>query len=793
MKYTSQKLLLALCVSTILFAFSVYAGDSIPVKETTVDAVERVKQVEAPKGETPKPIISSKEFVSLSWETSSKGDLDGLEALTKRCLKIYGEEAKKQQKMLKDFPTRGEEENYQSLNDVGTCLFILAEALMNHGKTNEAVSQFQDAIEKYSWAQAWDPSRGTYWSIKEKSEASIKIIQGKTDEEVEQEQIIVKRTKPILHTVGTENIVDYTKYGEFKNVGKENYHYQITDLPGLAAAVGEGIYPNSSAVYNNPRYKVLKKEGRLKGEHWDFVNSDDLEAAYFKWVTAPEPWGVRLFYLGIIFEKAEMYYEALRSYHALVVHYPKTVAWTYWQTPWYPAQAGIAKIRYIIRTHPELNLDYKYMKIEVRNGFDNDTENDVIIAYPGKIVERSIFDKIKDLAGPQKIDVGKVKKRVGDGKVHLVQYENGHWDLMVDQKPYIIKGITYAPTKIGQSPDKGTMANWMEEDTNENGKADGPYDAWVDANGNNKQDENEPTVGDFQLMKEMGVNTLRIYHHPDVPNKELLRAMYKQYGFRVIMGDFLGKYTLGSGAKWFEGTDYENEEQKKNMMESVKEMVMKYKDEPYILIWALGNENNYGVASNADKKPVAYFKFADEVAQMIKSLDKNHPVSIVNGDKLFLDIFAKESPNIDIFSANAYRGDYGFGSFWSQVAEAADKPAYISEYGCPAYAKHLTLDEAEECQAKYHWGNWIDIEDNMARRARGAGNALGGFAFEWLDEWWKNYEPYMHDKKSDARGPFCGGLYYEEWFGLVGQGNGSKSPFMRHLRKVYFKYKDLWN
>ena len=91
----------------------------------------------------------------------------------------------------------------------------------------------------------------------------------------------------------------------------------------MTAAVGEGIYPNSGAIFQNPRYKEVRKEGRLKGKHWDFVNSDDLEAAYFKWVTAPESWGVRLFYLGTIFEKAGMYEEALRAYHALVVHFPK--------------------------------------------------------------------------------------------------------------------------------------------------------------------------------------------------------------------------------------------------------------------------------------------------------------------------------------------------------------------------------------------------------------------------------------------------------------------------------------
>ena len=36
-------------------------------------------------------------------------------------------------------------------------------------------------------------------------------------------------------------------------------------------------------------------------------------------------------------------HEAIKAYHALVVHYPNATAWTYWQTPWYPAQAAVAK------------------------------------------------------------------------------------------------------------------------------------------------------------------------------------------------------------------------------------------------------------------------------------------------------------------------------------------------------------------------------------------------------------------------------------------------------------------
>jgi len=81
---------------------------------------------------------------------------------------------------------------------------------------------------------------------------------------------------------------------------------------------------------------------------------------------------------------------------------------------------------------------------------------------------------------------------------------------------------------------------------------------------------------------------------------------------------------------------------------------------------------------------------------------------------------------------------------------------------------------------------------NSAGYAEGDGNAVGGIAFEWLDEWWKNYEPAKHDIKADVIGPFAGGYYFEEWFGLIGQGNGKNSPLMRELRKAYFVYKEYW-
>lgn len=794
----NKKIGFVLAVCLVVPAFLIFAQEKEGTSTFSEALVNQIQ--ESPSSDTPTPTESStptqttsQEFLGLAWEASGQGNLDKINSIIDEVLKLYGEEAKKQGADLKAFPMRSRIGDYQTFNDVATCLFVKAEALMNFGKSEEAIALFKKIIEEYKWAQSWDPARGAYWSVAEKSQASIDVLTGKVEDEPEEVKKTIV-TLPKIHFKGKDDVIDYTKYGEFIGVGTKDYEYRIDNPAGLSEAAGEGIYPNTSGVLKDPNYKKVKDEGRLEGSHWDYVRTDDLEAAFYKWAVATEPPGVKLLYLGMILEKANMPLEAIKAYHAIVVHFPKTVAWTYWQTPWYPGQVAISKIRHIIRSHPELNLTEKWMKVKITNGFDNVVGNDIILTWPGRIEKKGWLDQLKARFNLEKktVSLGNIKKKIGEGKVRLVQYDNGHWQLLVDNKPYVIHGVTYTATKIGQSPDKGTLKSWMTEDENRNGKPDGPYDAWVDKNRNNAQDPDEPTVGDFQLLKEMGANTIREYYHPHKPQKELLRKLYDQHGIRVIMGNFLGKYTLGSGAKWLEGTDYENPVHQKNMIESVKEMVMDLKDEPYILIWLLGNENNYGVASNANKKPEAYYKFANEVARVIKSIDPDHPVAICNGDTLFLDIFAKNAPDVDIFSANVYRGDYGFGSFWEQVAEAAGKPAFITEYGAPAYAAHLTLEEAEVAQANYHRGNWLDIEANTAGLKDSAGNAIGGVVFEWLDEWWKNYEPFRHDRKSDAIGPFPGGYYFEEWFGITGQGKGQNSPYLRQLRKAYFTYQEMW-
>ncbi|MFN3966937.1 MAG: glycoside hydrolase family 2 TIM barrel-domain containing protein, partial [Endomicrobiia bacterium] len=606
-----------------------------------------------------------------------------------------------------------------------------------------------------------------------------------------------------LYDEGKEEIVEYEKYGEFVNIGTEKYKYIIRDKKGLSNAVGEGIFPNTESILRDPNYQRLKNSGALDGSHWDFVNITDYEASFYKWATTSEDPGVKLFYIALALEKAGLLKHAIKAYYAIVVHFPNTIGWTYWKTPWYIGPVAIDKIIYLTRRYPELGMKIEGAKIIVKNKFDNNVRNDIFIVNPGKIVKCKPDEVIK------KIDISKlkIKKQTGKENIKLIQYGNGHWQLLVNNKPFLVKGIAYSPSKVGRSPDTGTLIvhrDWMFDDYNKNGKIDGPYDSWVDRNENNNQDKDEPIVGDFQLMKDIGVNTIRLYHH--AYNKPLLRDLHESYGIMVLMGDYLGMYATGSGAGWYEGTDYTNPVHCKNMLESVKEMVLEFKDEPYVLMWVLGNENNYAEVGDATKvgsgcrakeQPEAYYKFVNEAAKLIKSLDPyQRPVAICNGDLLYLDYFAKYCPDVDVFGANVYRGPHGFGySLWSDVKDLCNKPVLITEYGCPAYGKGFSKEKIEELQAEYHKYNWLDIYYNSA--GYGVGNALGGVTFEFVDEWWKGgpppqFDPSVQETVGSFGGPFLDGRSYEEWYGICSQGNGKNSPFLRQLRKSYFVYQELW-
>ena len=173
-----------------------------------------------------------------------------------------------------------------------------------------------------------------------------------------------------LKDKGSEQIVDYQKYGEFKNTGTFEYEYIVKDAIGLAKAQGIGIDPNEE-VFSDSRYLELKQAGKLRGDEWKRIDTDNPELDFYKWASEKDidP-GIRLLFTARAFENAGLYEQAIKAYYAMILLYPNSFSWNRDRTwTWLVAKAAWDSLINIIRMHPEINLEIKdtFIKSETGN------------------------------------------------------------------------------------------------------------------------------------------------------------------------------------------------------------------------------------------------------------------------------------------------------------------------------------------------------------------------------------------------------------------------------------------
>ena len=373
-------------------------------------------------------------------------------------------------------------------------------------------------------------------------------------------------------------------------------------------------------------------------------------------------------------------------------------------------------------------------------------------------------------------------------KVYIKQLRNKDYQLIVNGRPYIVKGACYSPIPIGQNHE---------------------YDWW--------SDPRKPWLVDGKLMQEMGVNTIRLYQsHEDINEvKQVIRDLYKKYGIRTIMGSWLGFWE-------YPCPFYGDKKFQDKVKQEVLGLVTQLKDEPGILLWTLGNENNYSCLGHVnpwpndevDKEPdprkknalraKIYYSFVNDIARQIHKIDPNHPVALGNGELVGLEFANKYAPDVDLVACIIYRGKT-FGNLFKSLKSTFDKPILLAEFGADAYDAYAKK-ENQNMQAFFLESLWRQIYENLAGHKAGAGNCLGGTIFEWSDEWWKHNESSREDwSVHDTTGGWSNGSYYydikaegnmnmnEEWFGLVALSQDVKGGLdQRTPRKAYYVIREFW-
>ncbi|MCB0526939.1 MAG: glycoside hydrolase family 2 TIM barrel-domain containing protein [Saprospiraceae bacterium] len=313
---------------------------------------------------------------------------------------------------------------------------------------------------------------------------------------------------------------------------------------------------------------------------------------------------------------------------------------------------------------------------------------------------------------------------------------------------------------------------------------------------------------EMSLLKNMGVNAIRQY--TGVPAR-WITYIYEQYGIYTVLNHSFGRYGLTLDGAWVANTEYADPRVRELLLSEVREMTEGYRNTPGLLVYLLGNENNYGLfweGAETEDIPVedrkstiraeAMYRLFNEAAVQMKTLDKSHPVAICNGDLLFLDIIARQCPDVDIFGVNMYRG-VSFGDAFERVKKEYGKPVMFTEFGADAF-NAISNSEDQQSQAYYLVGNWKEIYENAAGLGK-AGNSIGGFTFQFSDGWWKFGQTSNLDVH-DNNASWSNGGYLrdyepgennmnEEWFGICAKGpTDERGLYHLYPRAAYYALKE---
>jgi hypothetical protein len=366
--------------------------------------------------------------------------------------------------------------------------------------------------------------------------------------------------------------------------------------------------------------------------------------------------------------------------------------------------------------------------------------------------------------------------------VHVFHDDKG-WKLQVDGRDTMVLGMNWGYSPIG--------TNYS-------------YSFWT------KSDAFITRVLDREMgmLRDMGVNAIRLFS--DVPPR-WITWIYDHYGIYTSVNHLMGRYGFDINGAYVANINYGNPVHRKAILDDLAAKVERYRGTRGLLFYLLGNENNYGlawtsfeIAAIPGKEDAAraesLYSLMGEAVQKIKARDTDHPVALVNGDAQYLELIAKHCKGLDAFGANVYRGPSARDLF-DKVKKTLGLPVMFTEFGADAFdAKRGQEDHV--AQADYLRSQWEEIYQQSHGKGL-AGNAIGGFIFQWDDGWWKVGQETnldVHDTKATWPNEGYGKDFSpgdnnmnEEWFGLVSKDRPDADGFYEvHARAAYYLLKEAF-
>ena len=198
---------------------------------------------------------------------------------------------------------------------------------------------------------------------------------------------------------------------------------------------------------------------------------------------------------------------------------------------------------------------------------------------------------------------------------------------------------------------------------------------------------------EMSLMAGMGVNAIRVY--TGIPPR-WVKYIHERYGIYSIINHTVGRYGFTLDGVWLPNTDYSSPKLRAALTADVASMVEKYRGVPGVLMYLLGNENNYGLSWSSfeiealpkGERDTArarhLYSLFGEIIRATKTADPSVPVAIANGDLQYIDLIAQECKGLDVFGTNVYRG-ISSRDLFQVVKDKLGVPMLYTEFGADAF------------------------------------------------------------------------------------------------------------
>jgi hypothetical protein len=223
-------------------------------------------------------------------------------------------------------------------------------------------------------------------------------------------------------------------------------------------------------------------------------------------------------------------------------------------------------------------------------------------------------------------------------------------------------------------------------------------------------------TGSPELLRKLGGNSIRTWGAEQL---EAEVAAAEKNGLTVCAGLWVGHRR--------HGFNYDDPAQVARQAEQVRQTVLKFKDSPSILLWAVGNEME---GPGGDGDDPAVWAAVNDLAKLVKQLDPSRPTMTVVaeiGGARVRSVHAR-CPDVDILGINSYGGAATLGRRYREAG--GTKPYVLTEFGPPGPWE----------VAKLKWGAPVEPSSTEKaatyRRAYQAAAddralCLGSYAFLW--------------------------------------------------------------